>query len=238
MKSHIFFILLIILASCNRKAHLQNPFTGDELYLPYYIEECGSELPIILEKAAVKKALFAHFERKGIPLKEKYLYEDENISFLLDGYNAEKKIGYIWITEACLEMDAMENMIIEDLKEAGEFKMYGNQDSLSFYQNIDTLEQMFYVPPKVGLSLTEVKYILDKQEKGEVFIALINHFDERYSLFDDHLHKIYDKPKNKRKTNGQLSEHLDKIEQKRLKQRQKALVRDMNIYYFWSRKRK
>ena len=94
MKNYTFLILIIILASCNRKIYLQNPFTGDELYLPYDIDECGVGLPIFLEKKSVNEALFENFERKKIPLQKKYLYEDKNVSFLVDGYNAEKKIGY------------------------------------------------------------------------------------------------------------------------------------------------
>ena len=239
MKTHIFFLFFIVFASCNRKAHLENPFTGDELYLPYDIDECGVGLPIVLEKKSVNKALFTNFERKGIPLEQKYLYEDENISFLVDGYNAEKKIGYIWITEACLEADAISNNIIENFKysmEAGRYE--SEEDSLALRRDIDTLEKMFYVPPKIGLSLAEVKYILDKQEKGELFIALINHFDERYSLPYNHLRKIYYKPKNQRKTHSELEQDMNEIEQKRLKRKRKTLVRDMNTYYFWSRKSK
>ena len=236
MKPHIFFTLFIIFVSCNRKAQLQNPFTGDELDLPYLIEECGTYHPTFLEKKNVNKALFEHFERKGVPLQEEYLYEDENISFLVDGYNVEKKIGYIWITATCLESDAIENIIIENFKSILETKKHENkEDSLALRREIDTLEKIFYVPPKIGLSLAEVRYILGKQEKGELFIALINHFDERYSLPYNHLRKIYYKPKNQRKAYDKLQKNMNKIEQKRLKRKRKALVRDMNNYFFWSK---
>ncbi|MEZ4886315.1 MAG: hypothetical protein R3E32_16385 [Chitinophagales bacterium] len=348
MKYKILFLLpsiLLFFTTCHKNLSLQNSFNGDLVDLPYHTEECGTLFPIFLKRKVVRKEVFSSLKRKGIDLQPDYLYADGDISFVVDGFDPKKKIGYIWMDESVLDFDAIDfyfysfsgnipafeaynhpkelaemllqysrtsdslrvrientlNMldsvvqnqtlqsIVEQhihegiyweattrqIKECVEFPTITDTtkreelidicllkqkmaryasgwnepntifeeiyDRVLKLENKDSIQQILNEVADSfhshRLSFSEAQYLLEKQKKGELFIAMINNFDERYNLPFDHSHDHRNGPKMNRDYKSR-NEYLQRIEAKRLKKKLKKLLQDLNSYVSWSIRQK
>ncbi len=199
---------------------VQNPFNEESANLPYYTEECTTEFPYFLDRELVQKEIVAALKRKGILLKSNYLFQKDSVSVLLDGYDLNNRIGYIWIEEDNLEFDLVDYSWVED-------------DSV-----LKGIQEVYVGNSSKNLSFDEAQYFFDKQEEGELFVALINNFNPKYNLDFYDLRSYRDSPKIKRKyhkfVNKGYYNSVEKFKRKKLAKKIKNLVRDIKKYVDWA----
>ncbi len=76
---------------------LVNPFTFEKLDVPFMPAMFGTGLPARLKAKEAREAISKIFQEEGIELDTNYHYKKDGINIKLDGYDVERKVGYVWI---------------------------------------------------------------------------------------------------------------------------------------------
>ncbi len=86
---------------------LFNPFPFERLGVPYMPAFFGTGMPSRLRGEEARATINQVFAEEGINFQENYHYKNDSISVVLDGYNPDANIGYIW-----LDWDKMGNGMV------------------------------------------------------------------------------------------------------------------------------
>ena len=76
---------------------LGNPFTFEKMGVPYIPASFGTGLPSRLSESDARGIIEKVFDQEGLDLEKEYIYHKDGVKVKLDGYNAEMKIGYVWV---------------------------------------------------------------------------------------------------------------------------------------------
>jgi len=76
---------------------LFNPFLYENLGIPYSPPTCGNGLLSYISKKDAREVINKVFEEEGIKLQENYYYKSDSITTVVDGFNPDLNIGYIWL---------------------------------------------------------------------------------------------------------------------------------------------
>ncbi len=133
---------------------LENPFTVERSGLPHRTSSFGTGAPSRIEEARARELIERIFSDAGFALKRDQPWTRGDISFVADGYDSEKKVGYVWGTYQRLDRDAIISW--NDPKEGADA-----------------------ADPKM-LSLKEARQLEESAARDKEFIALITPFDKRF----------------------------------------------------------
>lgn len=88
-------------------SELHNPFDISFVNLPRVLPSCGTDRVnnIYLTRKYVVPTVERVFKEENILLKQNVTYQNDGIQCILDGYNAQHKIGYIWLDTDNLARD-------------------------------------------------------------------------------------------------------------------------------------
>lgn len=98
----------ILLSSCtpNEDANtlksqqvIENPFVFEQLKIPFVTSMQGGGMKSRLKSEKARETINKVFQEAGITLEADYHYKKNGINIKLDGYDAKRKIGYVWIDE-------------------------------------------------------------------------------------------------------------------------------------------
>ncbi|MBI3099362.1 MAG: hypothetical protein HYY93_14145 [Planctomycetes bacterium] len=134
----------------------RNPFAVAESGLPFQTSPFGTGAPERLEEKLVRRIADRIFKEAGYTLRRYHPYDRDGVSFVADGYDPEKKVGYVHGTWETLDQDA----IVHWDRAEGE-KAPPAED-----------------PKK--LSLAEATRMESRAVKDREFIAVISAFDSRF----------------------------------------------------------
>jgi len=76
--------------------------------LPFYTEECATELPVPFELHIAKIKIDSIFNANGYSMTDEGYFEQDSIEFPLTGYSKELNLGYVWLDWQNLSMDAID----------------------------------------------------------------------------------------------------------------------------------
>ncbi len=76
---------------------LVNPFPFENLDIPFIPPMHGTGLPARLKSEQARETIHKVFREEGIKLEENYVYTKNGINVKLDGYNAKRNIGFVWL---------------------------------------------------------------------------------------------------------------------------------------------
>lgn len=76
---------------------LVNPFTFENLRVPYRPASFGTGMASRLKGDEARAVINKVFQEEGIDLEKNYFYKKDSISVVLNGFNADLNIGYVWI---------------------------------------------------------------------------------------------------------------------------------------------
>ncbi len=104
-----FLFIGIITVSCSSKKVKQdnNPFTFEKTGLPVQTSFCGVGLPDLISSDLADNIIGQVFRDNGFKLTKNYLYKTDSSSFVLNGYDKNKKTGYVYLEYNNLEDDAV-----------------------------------------------------------------------------------------------------------------------------------
>lgn len=74
--------------------------------LPYYTEECGTELPVPLTLNEATNRIDSIFLKYGYTITKEHFFDQDSIKFPLTGYSDELNLGYVWLDWHNLSIDA------------------------------------------------------------------------------------------------------------------------------------
>jgi len=76
---------------------LFNPFTFKRLSVPFMTAMFGTGMPERLKSNEARTVINRVFEEEGINLEKNYYYKKDSIKVILDGFDADLNIGYVWV---------------------------------------------------------------------------------------------------------------------------------------------
>ncbi len=115
MKNKIFnymvFLLFVMLfqTACSQKKvdQTKNPFTFEKTGLPHQTFFCGVGLPDLISTDLAENVIGQIFKENGFQLTKNYLYQKDSSSFILNGYDKNHQIGYVYLDYGNLEDDGI-----------------------------------------------------------------------------------------------------------------------------------
>ncbi len=176
-----------------------NPFTFELSGLPHQTSPFGTGQPSYLEDKVARDVIDKVFREAGFPLQPDSLYKQDGVSVRLDGYDPQKKVGYVFARYSNLEDDAIvkwwkrsdfRNNGEIDLREI-EWISKGLPDELvkegKGIQEIKDPEQrklayQAFLEKLAAhrLSLPEIHVLEEKGAEKKEFIAVISQYDRRF----------------------------------------------------------
>jgi len=78
---------------------IENPFVFEQLNLPFVTSTHGLGRYSRLKSEEARETINKIFREAGIALEADYPYKKNGINIKLDGYDAKRKIGYVWIDD-------------------------------------------------------------------------------------------------------------------------------------------
>lgn len=79
------------------KDTLGNPFPFESMGVPYIPASFGTGLPSRIKSEDAREVINKVFKEEGLKLEQQYMYNKDGVKVLLDGYNPELQIGYVWV---------------------------------------------------------------------------------------------------------------------------------------------
>lgn len=179
-------------------AAVANPFTLEASGLPYVSPDFGTGAPRYLEDDIAREVIERVFRKAGFPLKPRQQYDRNGVTFIADGYDADRHVGYVFASEENLDDDALGWQ-----PEPGQHDLINYRlDALAYWaeQVGDTARlkeirsvQQLPDPAKrkaayrallardrpTKLSLAEAQRLISKGPSRGEFIAVISNYDAR-----------------------------------------------------------
>lgn len=85
----------------------KNPLTVAQSGLPYRAPSYGTGLPQYVDDDLARRTLSRLFREAGYQLQSGYQYDRDGISFVADGYDAKKNVGYVFANWGNLDHDGI-----------------------------------------------------------------------------------------------------------------------------------
>jgi len=89
------------------KKKLRNPFTITQGGLPHVFPSCGTCEPTYIKDKVAKGIIERVFKEEGFTLEKNYHFKKGKSSFIVDGYDLKRNIGYVFAGGHNLENDAV-----------------------------------------------------------------------------------------------------------------------------------
>ncbi len=136
-----------------------HPFTVAESGLPFRTSPFGTGAPSRLDEAKAREVISRVFAQEGYRLSRDVPYDRNGVAFIADGYDAEKKVGFVFATHKRLDADGVLS--------------WNNEGQ---------------PPPEAKdpsrISLGEAKALEDRAASDREFIAVISHYDRRFEYHE------------------------------------------------------
>lgn len=189
------------------KGPLINPFRVALSGLPYRTYPCGTGQPHYLDEAIARRAIEETFQKAGYHLAARHRYHQGDVALAADGYDVEKKVGYVVAYYANLSNDAIISWRHPNSRANAEEAM----DRLVGRISDDAMMATFVAeiqaakklpdPAKRGtayrailvqagqhnVSLAEMKQLEEPVANHQDFVAVISLFDPRF-----HVRPVYE----------------------------------------------
>ncbi|HEX5445381.1 MAG TPA: hypothetical protein VFW87_16265 [Pirellulales bacterium] len=192
-------------SSLSTQAVTRNPFTPDTWGLPKFCPACGTHSPRYLDSETAREAIELSFAKAGCELVRRYPFARDGITFIADGYDPVRHVGYVYLTYDSLNVDAFTTALrggpgsTEDLELwLGELAIDAQQDNdAALFQEVQAIDRLADREERfraIGdivsrdcptrLSLAEATKLAARAEKTGEFVAVISNFDLRFALPD------------------------------------------------------
>lgn len=185
---------------------VRNPFTPETWNLPRYIAPCGFHSPQYLDSEIAREAIEQAFAEAGCELVRRCPFERDGITFIADGYDPVRQVGYVYLTHDNLNVDAFTTTPRGGRRSTEQVEVW--LDELSFDAQQDNDAALFQEVQAIGrledpeerfraacdivsrdrptrLSLAEAKKLTARAETTGEFVAVISNFDPRFAVLSD-----------------------------------------------------
>ena len=182
---------------------LTNPFTVATSGLPRQPLMFGTGAPSHLDDEVARKLIEKVFKEEGFELKRDVAYKRGDIEFVASGYNADKKIGYVWGSWDKLGADTLTRTRIPAKDQPINAQWLGGflgPDYKARYKKAvavkdpekrqkafrELLDEQLAEDARREVSLEEMRTVNARAEQGKEFVAIISMYDRRfeYSMWE------------------------------------------------------
>ncbi len=179
-----------------------NPLSVANSGLPFATSAFGTGQPTRLEEGLARRTIHQIFKKEGYAMKSPYTYQKNGISFEADGYDPDKKVGFIFTGWKNLDIDGIRRWWVQQektdpetllgavLKRSREPDAPALKKAFAEAQKIqdkadraEAMEKVLeqYSTPRV--SLEELRKLEQQPEVDKDFIAVISQFDRRFVYY-------------------------------------------------------
>ncbi len=176
--------ILTQLCAAESPAKTENPFQLSQSGLPFQTSPFGAGMPSYLSEEQARRVIDKVFAESGYHLREHLPFTDgENISFVADGYDPDKKIGYVWGDWESLDhRDAIISWSVPKLdKEAIDRIFSDEQDADRQYQDSFKMAQRYIegheLSDSVKAEYEEALSIADPREQLERLASIMQRLE-------------------------------------------------------------
>lgn len=181
----------------------ENPFRVERSGLPHQVSYFGNGAPQYIDDELARRAIEQVFLDAGYDLSANEPFTDEGISFVADGYDKEKQVGYILAGWRNLDRDAFDGCTAIEVKPgdtaAAVSALLDLAEGSSEYASLlDQAEAARRIPDpdrreaalqallteygRDRISLAEMQLLEDRTPRTKRFVAVISHVDDRLQL--------------------------------------------------------
>jgi hypothetical protein len=176
-----------------------NPFTVAVSGLPHRTSPYGTGVPNYLDAELARRVIERTFQQAGYRLARQQTYDRDGVAMVIDGYDARKKVGYVfgnyrnldddavirwWAARAAAagldaEIDALERTLQyePEAKELAEIKQARQLDPQG---REAAFRAILAKRSRALISMGEIQQLEDRGPRDKEFIAVISQFDPRF----------------------------------------------------------
>lgn len=256
----------------------ENPFALSHSGLPHRTSLEGDQATWRVQEDIARELIERVFREEGVVLNPAHAYEDNEIAFQADGFDPGRKIGYVlagpgnlepdalidWLTAAVQRQDASPELVqsyLETMRESLPENLRAQADAALRFTDVKAQQEAIqYIRGEMWrqsgagrkrLSLEEARALERKAAAGEEFIAVISHYDPRFTAPNhfvlaeskirkklDRASKVEDRTRRREKTKKIVNRAQEEATKAQARASHEALARleaTTREYILWAR---
>jgi len=151
--------------SCLSQNTTENPFIVKHTGLPYRAPSCGNGMPSRISPKLAQEVIEEVFAEEGVLLQKNYAIEKEGVKLIVNGYNEQLKIGYVWMNA--------ENLV--------QGNAYVTEMDLHYYSNNNNTDSQQRVLQSFHRTYENLERFLQRLRKSNVGQKYVEQFEKIYS---------------------------------------------------------
>jgi len=161
---------------------LSNPFSFESMGVPFMPAMFGTGMPSRLTSEEARETINRVFREEGIKLKSNYKYKQTDLNVTLDGYDANQKIGYVWVDYSKMSAGMVDGWVVSPYRNHHDAEIAIILDEKKYVTNsIDFLQSMI----NNGLSEEEDKDLVAAYSKRFHQVDLLTNEDDKLATYKE-----------------------------------------------------